>query len=245
MKLRDADGSANYFVPFSNGVFKQPHVRRIGPAFPLFGKLEDWVTTGDGEDGLPHGGRPITDQELADELGVHRKTVARWRRRLVRHNYVGSKPTPAGNILRVRKSKKWLWLRSVRGGPGPTEVGADSLPGGSKFEPSGSKSGMPNKTIHRQKQDVVAAAAEDSWKSIGADLPMGTAAFQGVWQFLYTHRDGALVSEAMERAIQRCQAKRIPVPPPFFAAKRAIEAQERAAPETADLPRLEAPPWKR
>ena len=81
MKLADSNGSTNHIVPFSNGALRAPHVDRIGPAFPLFLKLEDMVTAGDGTDGLVWGGRPVTDQSLANELGKHRKTIAAWRRR--------------------------------------------------------------------------------------------------------------------------------------------------------------------
>ena len=55
----------NHTVPFSNGALRPPHVKRIGPAFPLFLLLEDKVTNGEGTEGFVLGGRPVTDGELA------------------------------------------------------------------------------------------------------------------------------------------------------------------------------------
>lgn len=77
-------GEVNHMVPFSTGGIRPPHVKQIGPAYPLFLLLEDMVTTGEGADGFVHGGKPIKDSQLASKLGLHAKTVSRLRRRLAR-----------------------------------------------------------------------------------------------------------------------------------------------------------------
>ena len=107
-------GEINHIVPFSNGALRAPHVKRIGPAFPLFLLFEDKVTAGEGTDGLVLRGRPVTDEQLAKALGVHPKTVAAHRIRLEEHGYIKTLRTGRGYIVRVRKSRKWLWLEGLR-----------------------------------------------------------------------------------------------------------------------------------
>lgn len=246
MKLRDSNGDTNHIVPLSNGVLRQPHIERIGPAFPLFAKLEDLVTTGEGSDGLVLAGKPVADQDLADMLGHHRKTIAVWRRRLQEHGYITSKRTPVGNVIRVRKSKKWFWIRSKT----DAKVGVESLPGGSEntprvgvkkggsgsdFLPGGSEKGIPNKTYQYRSRDVGAAPTEECWKAIGENLPLGTVRFQAIWSFLFAHKNGEPLSQAMERAIQRALAAGVSVPKPFYTAKRRVEERETRQPEAEPI----------
>lgn len=104
-------GEINYIVPFSNGALTPVHVRKIGPAFPLFLLYEDRVTTGKGKAGIVLGGKPVTDEEAAERLGLHPKTAARHRERLERHGYISTKATGRGYSIRVRKSKKWILIQ--------------------------------------------------------------------------------------------------------------------------------------
>ncbi len=104
-------GEINYIVPFSNGALTPVHVRKIGPAFPLFLLYEDRVTTGKGKAGIVLGGKPVTDEEAAEKLGLHPKTAARHRERLERHGYISTKTTGRGYSIRVRKSKKWILIQ--------------------------------------------------------------------------------------------------------------------------------------
>lgn len=116
MKLPDSKGGTNHIVPFSNGALRPPHVKQIGPAFPLFLLYEDKVTKGEGKDGVVLGGRPVTDGEMAKELGLHQRTAAEHRLRLAKHGYIATKRTGRGYVVSVKKSKKVLWLRSRRQG---------------------------------------------------------------------------------------------------------------------------------
>ena len=135
MKLPDSDGGDNYVIPFSSGGVKAPHVKRIGPAYPLFLKLEDLVTTGSGTDGIVSGGKPVTDEELAKGMGLHRKTVFEYRQRLVKHGYITTTRAPNGLIIRVRKSKKWSWIQArrksqtVTSGRSQPVTGMEPIPG--------------------------------------------------------------------------------------------------------------------
>lgn len=80
----------------------------------------------------------------------------------------------------------------------------------------------------KQKTKRTAAALRDgaAWKAIGADLPIGNRKFQALWEFFFGARNGALLSDAMERCIQRWQDQDRKVPPPFIEAKRRVEAEE-------------------
>lgn len=135
MKLPDSKGGTNHIVPFSNGALRPPHVKQIGPAFPLFLLYEDKVTKGEGKDGIVLGGRPVTDGELAKELGVHPRTVAEHRLRLQKFGYIAAMRTGRGYIVRVRKSKKWLWLQQVGRLKGFSTAGEHRV---DKIQPNGS-----------------------------------------------------------------------------------------------------------
>jgi DNA-binding transcriptional ArsR family regulator len=245
VKLLDSNGSANYLVPLSSGVLRPPHVKRIGPALALFAKLEDLVTAGSGTDGIVSRGKPITDRELGAALGLHQKTISEHRLRLSDHGYIEVKRTPHGHVIRVRKSKKWALIQQRRNNP---KAKKEKEPSGSissevmepippVIEPFGSSDRATrlhvDQTVVGLIQDVVGAAAtsaKDPWKEIGLNFPLGTPDFQSSWEFFSRHRNGAPLSEAMERCIQARQKKNQSVPGPFFTAKRAVEELEKTQP---------------
>lgn len=82
----------------------------------------------------------------------------------------------------------------------------------------------------RKEEEPAAAAAappdDAAWSAIGADPPIGCQEFQALWEFFFKARKDALLSDAMERCIQRWQSQGRKVPPPFIEAKRRIEATE-------------------
>jgi hypothetical protein len=82
----------------------------------------------------------------------------------------------------------------------------------------------------RGEEEPAAAAAaprdDAAWRAIGADPPIGCQGFQALWEFFFAARKDALLSEAMERCIQRWQSKGRKVPPPFIEAKRRVESEE-------------------
>jgi hypothetical protein len=66
----------------------------------------------------------------------------------------------------------------------------------------------------------------EEWKDLGL-FPIGSVKFQKIWEGI--HRERATtekVSDAMERCIVACQQSGIPVPKPFFDAKRRVESGE-------------------
>lgn len=82
-------------------------------------------------------------------------------------------------------------------------------------------------------EGAVAAAAAllekqnpEEWEDI--DLtPVGSTKFQKVWEAICREKSQTeKVSDAMERCIVACQQSGIPVPKPFFDAKRRVESRE-------------------
>lgn len=84
--------------------------------------------------------------------------------------------------------------------------------------------------VGRKEEEEPASAAaaprNAAWKAIGADPPIGDQQFQSLWEFFFSARNGAPLSEAMERTIQDWQGKGRKIPPPFIEAKRRVEAEE-------------------
>jgi hypothetical protein len=83
-----------------------------------------------------------------------------------------------------------------------------------------------------------------SWKAVGLK-PCGTLKFCREWEGAY---DAAPVGEdlvdLMESAIQSCQGKKIPVPPPFYRAKHKMDAEDDGFP-THEIPDCEPGPLAR
>ncbi|MHB8499705.1 MAG: helix-turn-helix domain-containing protein [Candidatus Acidiferrales bacterium] len=91
--------------------------------------------------------------------------------------------------------------------------------GGAKYDQK------PNRILIEPSLKAEGAAA--AWKAIGTDR-LGTPKFRVQWEFFFAHRNGNTLSDAMERCIQQCQSSTITVPKPFYDAKRAVEAVEKA-----------------
>lgn len=69
-----------------------------------------------------------------------------------------------------------------------------------------------------------------AWTSIGFAKPIGHKSFRSVWEARFqTRGEKEWLTDVMERTIQDCEHLGVKVPPPFFEAKRAIEAEENAA----------------
>lgn len=66
--------------------------------------------------------------------------------------------------------------------------------------------------------------------SIQFDKPIGQPAFKEVWVRHYQGQ-GEWLTDKMEAALQECQEKGIGAPPPFYEAKRYVEALEKAQAE--------------
>jgi hypothetical protein len=83
--------------------------------------------------GLVFGGKPVKHAEISTELGTSIRSVKRNMARLKEMNYIDTTRVRYGEIIRVRRSKKWRGARSdlsedqrrVKNGTSKTENGAD------------------------------------------------------------------------------------------------------------------------
>src|SRR5713226_5868950 len=82
----------------------------------------------------------------------------------------------------------------------------------------------PFTSIPLTSQKQVAAAA---FEAIGHEEPFGQVRFQEKWIRNFESRaPGEWLTIVMERTIQECQNEKIPVPKPFFSAKRGVEGRD-------------------
>jgi hypothetical protein len=229
----------SYPVPVWSGLISAKHRDAMGISLWTFLWLLDRITTERDGWGIVLGGKPVKDTEIAKCLGVHKNAVHAERERLLEREYITARRTPYGFVYQVRKSRKFgIWSKKRVTGS------CDSPP----ERVTGSCGSEPQEVVIPESQDPVitkktqqlkyssdaavvpqAATAtdpDDHWKAIGCGLAMGTREFRNIWKFFHGNRNGAPISEAMERTILRAQDRNISIPRPFYEAKRRVEADE-------------------
>jgi hypothetical protein len=109
--------------PVSAGLLEPRHVQAIDPGspWPIYLWFLEHVTRDqeNGEDflGIVLGGRPVSIQQIAEELGVKERACRRHLARLVKAGYIVQKKTGVGTCTyTVTKSKRWAWKRQPRAG---------------------------------------------------------------------------------------------------------------------------------
>jgi hypothetical protein len=227
----DTCDAKSYPFPVWSGLLTRKHWARIGNTLWVFLWLLDRTTLERDGWGIVLGGRPVRDEEIATCFGFHRNKTANHRRTLLRSRYIEATRTPYGFVYRVRNSRKFgIW-----GKKRSTEID-DSLPRDppKPVTPDPPKPVETKKTMqldHPVEAEETAAAnpSIEPWKAIHVEMPIGNQDFQKSWKFFFAHRNGTPLSETMERCIQAWQQKRHKVPPPFFEAKRQVEASEKQA----------------
>ena len=237
-----------YRIPVSNGIFE--HYRRMRDSYWLFTWYIDKTTkeseAGDGgRVGVVLGGLPIRDSDAASAFGCSEKTARNWRTRLAREGYIEQKRTPVGYVIRVLKSKKWLKERPAKNCRSDRQEITDHSRSELPFvadqidndrHSDRQRSAIPDQTLQNRTVDGAGEEAAAAWEDIELK-PVGTPKFQQAWVHYYRNGpDDALLADLMEEAIQFCQRKGIPVPPPFFTTKRKLERPEPPkVPNIADL----------
>jgi DNA-binding Lrp family transcriptional regulator len=223
-KYRDGD---SHPLPLWSGIME--HCRRIGPALWEFVWLIDKITEEVDGKGIVLGGAPIKIERIAGELDRCERTVRRNLDRLQDEIYIERTRTPYGFTIRVRNSRKfqiWSSKETVKNGRSlPVESGQKCPVSPALL------SDLTGENV-RNKEDAVVDATEDAaveaaaaWRAVGTEK-LGTSRFRARWEFSFAHRNGNPVSDAMERCIVSCQQARIPVPKPFYEAKRKVERGE-------------------
>ncbi len=106
--------------PVSAGLLDPRHVHAIGAAVWIYLWFLNRVTRDEqrGDDdfvGIVLNGRPVSIQQIADDLGIEHRTCRRYLTHLVDARYVARKKTGAGMfVYTVTKSKKWAWRRQSK-----------------------------------------------------------------------------------------------------------------------------------
>ncbi|SMO54463.1 helix-turn-helix domain-containing protein [Melghirimyces algeriensis] len=102
--------------PTYSGLLTPEHRKNIGPALWEFLWCISKTTkerAGDGEkQGIVLGGKPIKHSEIAEDLGVSAITVQRNMNRLKKYGYIETKRAPYGEIITVRNSKKFRYIKN-------------------------------------------------------------------------------------------------------------------------------------
>ena len=129
-----------FFIPVSCGIFDRQHIQGIGEALWLFlwliNRTTSEVDCPGGRLGIVLYGNSITSRSIASELCCTSRTIRRQLQLLVDGNYIDLDKTATGQIIRVKKSMKWI----ARGQPAPS--------GGAEYR--GSRSGgRPRNAIER------------------------------------------------------------------------------------------------
>lgn len=204
------------------------HCERIGPALWEFVWLIDKITEELDGLGLVLGGAPVKIKRIATDLDRGEHTVRRNLDRLERENYIDRTRTPYGFTVKVRNSHKfqiWSGKENVKIGH---SLGGDRP----NVTVRVAKNDGENVTFGRNKEDATVDATVDAadeataaWRAIGTDK-LGTPRFRAKWEFLFAHRNGNPVADAMERCIVSSQEAGVPVPKPFYEAKRKVEREE-------------------
>jgi hypothetical protein len=248
---KEGRNAKTFRIPISNGIFE--HYGRLKDARWLLDLFVDWTTkevrTPDGSfDGVVLGGKPIRDEDTAIPFGCCARTTRRWRQRLARFGYIAQLRTPMGYVIRVKKSKKWPERpdKSVRSDRTKMSDHSESEVQGVSDQ---NYQVCPIRTTDRVRSNKDSAvqdkdrAAEEAttaaafllkakpgpeWEAIGIHFPVGGLSFKASWRAWYVENEPRADSLVwlMEEFIQKCQAEDIPVPPPFFAAKRKLERED-------------------
>ena len=129
-----------FFIPVSCGIFDRQHIQGIGEALWLFlwliNRTTSEVDCPGGRLGIVLYGNSVTSRTIATELCCTSRTVRRHLQQLLDGDYIDLEKTASGQIIRVKKSMKWL----ARGQP--------AAPGGAEFRVRRS-GGRPRNAIER------------------------------------------------------------------------------------------------
>jgi hypothetical protein len=226
-KYRDGD---SHPLPLWSGILE--HCGRIDQALWEFVWLLDKITEERDGNGIVLGGAPVKVGLIAKDLGRHEQTIRRNLDRLEVGKYIERTRTPYGFVIRVKNSYKFhIWKRKEIANSARSDFQRSTI----------SPPNLHDQTAKfaRNKEDAVVDATEDAavkaaaaWRAIGTDK-LGTPRFRAKWEFLFAHRNGNSVADAMERCIVSCQEGGIPVPKPFYDAKRKVEREEAPSQGTA------------
>jgi hypothetical protein len=247
----------SFWFPIYEGIFE--HCSTIQDALWLYTWFIARTTKENQGEGIVLGGMPVADERPARELGTTVKVIRRWRKLLVGGGYIRAVRTGRGYKYTVLKSKRDRPKRPIsmaemcpRGEVRPSLSGKSEVPRSTRSVTSNKKIQKENTVAEEteaaapafaslllREKDQTRKKEHPAWEEISM-VPTGSRDFGAVWENAWDNRDQS-VSGAMERAIQTCGHRGIKVPPPFFQAKRKIEAREGESAEPFYFPRHPIP----
>lgn len=103
----------SWSFPVYSGLLKNGHKKKMGDAIWEFLWCIDKTTIEENGTGWVLGKKPITIDQIANELGESWRTAQRHFETLKDHNYVTLIRVRRGMIIGVLKSKKWVGKKSI------------------------------------------------------------------------------------------------------------------------------------
>lgn len=101
----------SFYFPVYSGILTPEHNQRMGPAIWVFlwciSKTTKEVIIENEQLGIVLGGKSVKYTEIAEDLGVSKKTISRYIGDLVEHGYLKTIQAKYGVIIQVRRSKKF------------------------------------------------------------------------------------------------------------------------------------------
>ncbi|RJS60142.1 winged helix-turn-helix domain-containing protein [Bacillus sp. PK3_68] len=102
---------SSFYFPVFSGLLTAEHRKKIGPALWEFLWCISTTTKEVMEDGellgIVLGGKPVSYNDVAKEMGGSKSTVKRNFEKLEEEGYILMTRTPYGHIIKVRNSKKF------------------------------------------------------------------------------------------------------------------------------------------
>lgn len=96
-----------FYIEITNNLLEPKHLKAMKESVWLFMWLLDKMTSVS-EEGIGKilGGKPITYEEVKEELGISRPTYIRWVDALKKGKYINTLRTPQGLVFSINKAKK-------------------------------------------------------------------------------------------------------------------------------------------
>ncbi|KIL71919.1 winged helix-turn-helix domain-containing protein [Bacillus badius] len=166
---------SSFYFPVFSGLLTAEHRKKIGPALWEFLWCISTTTKEVIEDGellgIVLGGKPVSYNDVAKEMGGSKSTVKRNFEKLEEEGYILMTRTPYGHIIKVRNSKKFK--KSAENDTGARYgTGAENEYRGAIFGRGGAENGHSNKDIELDiKQDINIASADNAREEPTGGVP--------------------------------------------------------------------------
>lgn len=163
-----------YGITIKNDLLDPKHIENMGIAVWLYMWLLDKMTKiNDRKDGQVLGGKPITYQDVRNDLGIGRSTYFRWLQALEDGQYITCNRTPKGVTVVLHKAKKYYGNQVSSAEKRVPYVGQQSPVCGTRCTEYGTRCTEcepSNKTIQDNTEDNTTSAVRKKYSSLGAEV---------------------------------------------------------------------------